>query len=96
MLKDIPKDILANFDERIRPRLEQNASALLRLPIDTISGRRTLVYEYLTDDFLVLFRQGLSRQNRRKVLKATIEAIADLHSQDVVHLGIMTPSLSYS
>ena len=96
MLKDIPKDILANFDERIRPRLEQNASPLLRLPIDKISDRRTLVYKFLTDDFLVLVRQGLSRQNRRKVLKATIEAIADLHSQDVVHLGIMTPLLSYS
>lgn len=96
MLKDIPKDILANFDERIRPRLEQNASPLLRLPIDRISDRRTLVYEFLTDDFLVLVRQGLSRQNRRKVLKATIEAIADLHSQDVVHLGIMIPLLFYS
>jgi hypothetical protein len=96
VLKDIPKDILANFDERIRPRLEQNASPLLRLPIDKISDRRTLVYQFLTDDFLVLVRQGLSRQNRRKVLKATIEAIANLHSHDVVHLGIMTPSLSCS
>lgn len=96
MLKDVPKDILANFDERIRPQLEQDASPLLRLPTDRILNRRTLVYKFLTDDFLEVVRQGLSLQNRRKVLKASIEAIANLHSRDVVHLGTMIPSLSQS
>jgi len=94
VLKDIPKDILANFDERICPRLREHASPLLRLPVDKISDRRTLVYKFMTNDFLQLVRQRLSLQDRRRVLKASIEAIADLHSRDVVHLGTTLPSLA--
>ena len=69
---------------------------MLRLPVDKISDRRTLVYEFMTKDFLQLVRQRLSLQDRRRVLKASIEAIADLHSRDIVHLGTTLPSLASS
>lgn len=87
VLKDVPPNILANFDERVLPRLRVNASPLLRVPVDRIPDRHTLVHEYLTDDFFQLVRKALSMQNRRKTLAACARAIADLHERDVVHLG---------
>lgn len=92
----IPRDIPANFDERICPRLREQASPLLRLPTDKISDRPTLVYKSMTGDFLRLGRQRLSLQNRRRLLKTSIEAIADTHSRDVVHLGVTLPPLIQS
>ena len=56
---------------------------------DRIADRRTLVHKYLDHDFLQLVRQALSLQNRRRALKAGIEAIAALHRRDMVHLGII-------
>lgn len=87
VLKDVPPSILANFDQRVLPRLRGNASPLLRLPVDKIPDRHTLVYEYLTDDLFQLVRKGFSMQDRRKILTASARAIADLHERDVVHLG---------
>jgi serine/threonine protein kinase len=60
----------------------------LRLPIDTTPGRRTFVYDYLKDDFLHLVKTNLSMGASRQILKTTLKAIAELHSRDIVHLGI--------
>jgi hypothetical protein len=43
----------------------------------------------MSDDFLQLIKQGLSLQDSRRILGASIEAIADLHGREVVHLGII-------
>jgi hypothetical protein len=88
VLKDIPVNIHSNFSEEIWPRLRQDPSASLRLPIDTTPGRRTFVYDYLKDDFLHLVKTNLSMGARRQILKTTLKAIAELHSRDIVHLGI--------
>lgn len=87
VLKNVPPNILANFDPRIFPLLRERASRLLRLPADSVPDRHTLVYEYFTDDLLQLVRKGFSMQDRRKILTASARAIADLHERDVVHLG---------
>lgn len=60
---------------------------LLRLPIDTIPGHRIFVYRYLSDTFLHLVRKGISIPVRQRILRDTLQAIADLHEKDVVHLG---------
>ncbi|KAL1590755.1 hypothetical protein WHR41_00954 [Cladosporium halotolerans] len=88
VLKDVPPNILATFDRRIFPLLCGRASPLLRLPIDRVPDRHTLVYDYLTDDLFQLVRKGLSMQHRRKILTACAQAIAELHERDVVHLDI--------
>jgi hypothetical protein len=62
---------------------------LLHLPIDKIFDRRTLIFKSMNDDFLQLIRQGLSLQDSRMILRANTETIADLHSRDVVNLGII-------
>ena len=85
ILKDIPKDIFSNFNETIWPRLRNSIFA--RLPVDTIPQQRILVYRYLTDDFLRLVKKQISMQARRQILKASLQGIAELHDQDVVHLG---------
>lgn len=87
VLKDVSPNILANFDRRIFPLLRERASRLLRLPVDRVPDRHTLVYEYLTDDLFQLVRKGFSMQDRRRILTASARAIADLHERDVVHLG---------
>lgn len=88
VLKDIPKNILANFQQRILPCLREDASPLLRLPVDSFPDRNTLAYQFLTEDFLQLVRQNISMRNRWRILKACAQAIADLHDRDVVHLGM--------
>ncbi|KAM3415952.1 hypothetical protein BST61_g9442 [Cercospora zeina] len=88
VLKDIPKNIASNFTERIWPQLQQTPSALLRVPIDTIPGRRTFVYQYMLHDFLHLVREKIPMHARRQILKSTLQAIADLHDRDVVHFDV--------
>lgn len=85
ILKDIPKEIYSSFNEDIRPRLREHEN--LRLPSDTIPGKCILVYKYLTDDFLSLGKKQMLMPERKKVLKACLQGIAELHDRDVVHLG---------
>lgn len=80
--------MLDQFDEEIYPQLRDNASPLLRLPVDRISDRSTLVYNFMTDHLLNFIRRKPSMETRRSILRTTIQAIADLHSRDIVHLGI--------
>lgn len=87
MLKDIPESILSHFNERLWPRLCKDTSALLRLPFDTIPDQRIFVYKYLTDEFLCLVREQIPMQARRHILKVSLQAIAELHDRDIVHLG---------
>lgn len=87
VLKDIPQNIFSNFNARIWPHLRQNPSPKILLPIDTIPGSRTYVYQYLQSDLFNLVRDNISMRARRQILKRTLQAIADLHYQDVVHLG---------
>ncbi|CAK1354283.1 hypothetical protein CB0940_01846 [Cercospora beticola] len=88
VLKDIPQNIFSNFNVRIWPRLRENPSPKIRLPIDTIPGRRTYVYQYLQSDLFSLVKDNISMRARRQILKRTLQAIADLHYQDVVHLDM--------
>lgn len=89
VLKDLPQNIFSNFNERIWPQLRQNPSPLLRLPIDTIPDRRTCVHQYLESDLLNFVRDNISMRDRRQILKSTLQAIAELHDRDVVHLGTL-------
>ncbi|KAH8787984.1 kinase domain-containing protein [Diaporthe sp. PMI_573] len=86
ILKDIPKEIYSSFNEGIRPRLREHEN--LRLPSDTIPSKCIFVYKYLTDDFLSLAKQQLPTADRKQVLKACLQGIAELHDQDIVHLDI--------
>lgn len=71
------------------------STTLLRVPLDTIPDQRVFVYKYLSDDFLHLVRKGLPIEACRKVLRATLQAISQLHGGDVVHLGTeLSPSHS--
>lgn len=76
----------SSFNECIRPRLREHEN--LRLPADTIPGRQIFVYKYLTEDFLSLAKRQMSMAERKKVLKACLSGIAELHDQDIVHLGM--------
>lgn len=87
ILKDVPKSILSHFNEQIWPRLRKNSFALIRLPIDTIPGQRILVYRYFMADFLYLVKTKISMYARRQILKYALQAIANMHDRDVVHLG---------
>jgi hypothetical protein len=86
-LKDISEAFYSHFNEDIRPRLREHEN--LRLPSDTIPGKRIFVYKYLTDDPLGLIEPKLPTLDRKKVLKACLKGTAELHDQDVVHLGNM-------
>lgn len=86
-MKDTPKDIYSSFNENIRPRLGEHEN--LRLPSDTIPGKCIFVYKYLTDDFLSLVKRQVLMAERRQVLKACLQGLAELHDRDMVHLGMM-------
>ncbi|KAK0112935.1 hypothetical protein ONS95_014653 [Cadophora gregata] len=86
ILKDIPETIFSAFNENIRLRLPR--SPRIRLPLDTIPEQRIFVYKYLNDDFLSLVRKRISVRARKEILKATLQGIADIHDQDIVHLDI--------
>lgn len=77
----------SSFNEDIRPRLREHEN--LRLPSDTIPGKCIFVYKYLTDDFLSLVKQQMPMADRKHVLKACLQGIAELHDRDIVHLGNM-------
>jgi hypothetical protein len=85
VLKDIPKDIFSGFNEKIWPQLRE--SPYIRSPWDTIPGQRIFVYKYLTDDFLSLVKKQIPMRARKQILKASLQGIAELHDQDVIHLG---------
>ncbi|KAK2873708.1 hypothetical protein FQN49_002147 [Arthroderma sp. PD_2] len=91
ILKDIPKAIFSSFNEDIRPRLRE--SPFLRLPHDTIPDQQIFVYRYMNDDLLSLVRKQISIQAKKQILKAGLEGIAELHSHDIVHLGLITPDI---
>ncbi|KAF1999125.1 putative calcium/calmodulin dependent protein kinase [Amniculicola lignicola CBS 123094] len=87
VLKHMPESIFFNFNDLIKPHLKENP--YIRLPCDRIPNQQILVYDYLTDDLLSLMRQeSVSLKARRKILRATLRGIAELHSQDVVHLDV--------
>ncbi|OJJ67249.1 hypothetical protein ASPBRDRAFT_59233 [Aspergillus brasiliensis CBS 101740] len=85
ILKDIPRDIYDNFIEDIRPRWCKSDN--IRLPCDSISGQRIFVYKYMTDDFLSLGKRGISTRAQKQFLNSSLFGIAELHEQQVVHLG---------
>lgn len=80
-------NVFSHLNEQIWPQFRKDPSASVRLPFDTISGQQIFVYQYLTDDLLRLGRKPIPMQASRQILKASLEAIADLHDWDVVHLG---------
>ncbi|KAI1869466.1 hypothetical protein JX265_006556 [Neoarthrinium moseri] len=87
ILKDVPNEVFAGFKENILPRF-RGKSVHSRLPLDTISDQRVLVYRYLTDDFSNLVNKGISMRARKQILKASLLGIAELHDYDIVHLDI--------
>ncbi|KAF1348903.1 kinase domain-containing protein [Delphinella strobiligena] len=86
VLKDIPRNIFANFNEIIQPRLPE--SPYIRLPFDHIPEQPVLVYRYLTDDFNTLVKKEISNRDKRKILKAALQGLAEMHAKDIVHLDI--------
>ncbi|KAH0365835.1 calcium/calmodulin dependent protein kinase, partial [Aureobasidium melanogenum] len=91
VLKDIPEAIFSNFNENIRPRLCE--ARHIRLPVDQIPDQPTLVYEYLTDDFHSLIKAKIVLGARKKILKAVLKGLAELHARDVVHLDIKSDNI---
>ena len=88
-MKDIPEAIFSNFSEKIQPKLRE--SLYVRLPWDTIPGQRIFVYKYLTDDFLSLVRKQIPARATKQILKDSLRGIAELHDQQIVHLGCLSP-----
>ena len=92
MLKDIPRDIFSGFNEEIWPKLRNGTTTTtcssIRLPVDRIPDERVFVYSYLTDDFLgIVRRKRVSVGARKRILKAALRGIVELHDRDIAHLG---------
>lgn len=85
ILKDVPASIFSNFKDIIQPQLP--ASRNIRVPTDQITDQHTLVYDYLTDDFFSLVKEGIALEAKKTILKAALKGLADLHAHHVVHLG---------
>jgi hypothetical protein len=88
VLKDVPGLIYDNFHQRVRPQLHQTRH--LRLPVDHVPDQQILVYNYMTEDLLSLFKKRIPKETTKRILKASLEGIAALHEGDIVHLGIET------
>lgn len=85
-MKEIPKDTFSGFnDDDIWPRLRE--SVYIRLPCDTIPDQPIFVYKYLTDDFFSLIRKEIPMKARKQILKDSLRGIAELHDQNIVHMG---------
>ncbi|KAL4802518.1 putative calcium/calmodulin dependent protein kinase [Aspergillus unguis] len=91
ILKDVPKEILDNFNQIVRPELRQ--SPYIRVPCDTVPGKRILVYEYLSHDFLALAK-NISVQARKKILKDSLRGLAELNARDIVTFVTSRSALS--
>jgi serine/threonine protein kinase len=85
VLKDNPKGIHENFYERVKPNVRE--SPLIRLPVDEIPEQRIFVYNYLKEDLLSLVRKRIPLHTTRHILRESLRGIAELHDQDIVHLG---------
>ncbi|KAF2486785.1 serine/threonine protein kinase [Neohortaea acidophila] len=88
ILKDLPEAYFNGFSEHVLPRLKTRQHPNVRLPCDTISNQRTVVYDHLTHDFLTLAQQDLTPQARKQVLKAVLQGLVELHDKDIVHLDL--------
>ncbi|GAB7349967.1 hypothetical protein MBLNU459_g0656t1 [Dothideomycetes sp. NU459] len=86
ILKDIPENIFANFNDTIRPRLPESPN--IRLPFDHIPEKSIFVYRYLTDDFYSLVKKKINIHDKRKILKAALRALSEMHAKDIVHLDV--------
>lgn len=60
----------------------------LRVVMDTIPEHLLFVYDYFTDDLLELAEKGnLSDTERKRILRATLAGLADLHERSILHGG---------
>ncbi|EGE82493.1 serine/threonine protein kinase [Blastomyces dermatitidis ATCC 18188] len=58
----------------------------LRVVMDTIPEHLLFVYNYFTDDLLELAKkENLSDTERKRILRATLAGLADLHDQSILH-----------
>ncbi|KAG5295510.1 hypothetical protein I7I50_08279 [Histoplasma capsulatum G186AR] len=58
----------------------------LRVVMDTIPEHLLFVYDYFTDDLLELAEKGnLSDTERKRILRATLAGLADLHERSILH-----------
>ncbi|KKZ62001.1 hypothetical protein EMCG_03462 [[Emmonsia] crescens] len=58
----------------------------LRVVMDAIPEHLLFVYNYFTDDLLELAEKGnLSDTERKRILRATLAGLADLHEQSILH-----------
>lgn len=73
---------------------ELQGCKFVRLPADTIPSEYAVVYEHMTDDLLsVTQRQALPLAQRKDILRCIIQGLAEMHSRDLVHTGILFCSL---
>ncbi|KAH8710021.1 kinase domain-containing protein [Phaeosphaeriaceae sp. PMI808] len=86
VVKDIPENIFTAFESGTRAQIK--AGPHLRLPIDSIPGQRIFVYRFFTEDLLTLVKNQIPLEGREEILKASLQGLADLHGQDVVHLDV--------
>jgi serine/threonine protein kinase len=87
-LKDVPKLIFNHFNEEVRPNLRD--SPFIRLPVDTVSDQRILVFKYLKEDLLTLVRKKIPTDATKRILKDSLKGLAEMHDQDIIHLGNAT------
>ena len=87
-MKDIPQSYHSNFTENTWPQLRQRQHPNIRLPLDTVPDERISVYKYLSHDLLELARTSLGSHSRKRILKATLQGLAELHDRDIVHLDV--------
>lgn len=82
------------FEQAQRVGRELQGCKFVRLPVDTILSECTIVYEHMTDDLLsVTRRQALPLAQRKNILRCIIQALAEMHSRELVHTGILFYSL---
>lgn len=85
VLKDIPELIFEHFNDEVRPNLRD--SPFIRLPVDVIPDKRIFVFEFLEEDLFSLIKKQVPPHITRKILKDSLQGMAESHSQDIVHLG---------
>jgi len=82
------------FKQAQRVGRELQGCKFVRSPVDTIPSEGTIVYEHMTDDLLsVTGRQALPLAQRKNILRYVIQGLAEMHSRDLVHTGILYYSL---
>ena len=81
------KTVLADYEYYEDMQRALATSRYLRLLQDTIPDRSMFVYKYLKDHLLSLAQKDLPLLLTKRILRAALHGLAELHHQNIVHTG---------